>query len=108
MSIEGEILTYVLTAALAVSAGLVLGGAPSTTYRRTGFIPGLLIMGVVVVVGFALAARAPWMGPIFAIVSVLTGMLSAAATKKNEPAFERETLYNRAIAVLNVRRGLPV
>lgn len=108
MSIEGEILTYVLTAALAVSAGLVLGGAPLTTYKRTGFIPGLLIMGVVVVVGFALGARAPWMGPIFAMVSLLTSTLAAAAEKRNESAFANETFWNRVIAVLNVRRGVPL
>lgn len=65
-------------------------------------------MGVVVVAGFALGLRAPWVGPIFAIVSVLTGTLSAAAAKKNEPAFEHETYWNRVIAVLNVRRGVPL
>lgn len=106
--IEGEILVYVLTAALAVSAGLVLGGLSSTVHRWAVIAAGLLIVAVVTVAGFVLGLSAPWVGPIFAIVSVLSGTLAAAAAKKSEPAFEDKSFGSRLIAVLNVRRGVPL
>lgn len=108
IGIEGEILTYVLTATLAVSAGLVLGGVSATAHRRSAISAGLLIVGVVTAAGLALGSSAPWVGPIFAIVSMLVGTLFAAAAKKNEAAFEDESFGSRLVAVLNVRRGVPV
>jgi hypothetical protein len=108
IGIDGEILVYVLTASLAVSAGLVFGGVSATARRRSTISAGLLIVGVVTAAGFALGSSAPWVGPIFAIVSMLAGTLFAAAAKRDEPAFEDESFGSRLVAVLNVRRGVPL
>lgn len=108
VSVGIEILVYVLTAALAVSAGLVLGWSPSTRYPRAGFTAGLLIIGVATIAGFILGSDAPWMGPIFALVCLTTGTLAAAVAKGEDPAYRGESFGTRVLAVLNVRRGVPL
>lgn len=100
----GEILVYALTAALAVSAGLVVGMSSSTTHRRGGSIANLLIIGVVVVGGFVLGAAAPWIGPIFAFVAIATGILAMAAAKGDDPNFKDASFGNRVVAVFASRR----
>lgn len=108
MGVNGEILVYVLTAALAVSAGLILGGSPSSAHPRAGFIAGVLIVIVATVTGFLLGASTPWIGPLFALVCLVTGTLAAAAAKGDDPAYRDESFGNRIVAVLRVRRGVPL
>lgn len=106
MGVDGEIVAYMLTTVLAVSAGLVMGGWPSNTHRWMRLTSGLLIVAVVVVAGFTLGRNAPWVGPIFALVCMSAGTLAAAAAKRNDPAIEHEPFGSRLIAVLNERRGV--
>lgn len=101
IGIEGEILVYVLTASLAVSAGLVLGGPSSSTHQWMRLTSGLLIVMVVVVAGFALGLNAPWVGPIFALVCMLAGTLAATAAKRSDRAL---TPLERASPSSRIRR----
>ncbi|MGW9159274.1 hypothetical protein [Microbacterium sp. NPDC055665] len=100
---NGEVLTYALTAALAISAGLTLGSARSSRHKAASLIAGLLIVASVVVASVALGAQAPWMGPIFAIVAVLTTTLAAAEASADNPALKDESFGRRLALVLSRR-----
>lgn len=106
IGVEGEVLVYALTLALAVSTGLCMGPTPSGPSPWTGALAGLLSTGVVAVGAFTLGASAPWVGPLFALVSLLTATLAAASAKGYDPAFADASFGSRIVAVLNARQGV--
>ncbi|MFS0895000.1 hypothetical protein [Microbacterium sp. 179-I 3D3 NHS] len=97
-----ETLVYVLTGALAVSAGIAMG-VQTKALRWAGFSAAILITGVVVITGFTIGAAAPWMGPIFAVIAALTSVLIAAASRRDEPGFQGESYWRRVVLVLSPR-----
>lgn len=97
-----ETLVYVLTGALAVSAGIAMA-IPTKAFRWAGFSAAILITAVVVITGFTIGAAAPWIGPIFAIIAALTSVLIAAASRRDEPGFRGESYWRRVVLVLSPR-----
>lgn len=100
---SGEVLAYILTAALAISAGLTLGAARSSRHKAASLVAGLLVVASVVIASIAAGTHAPWMGPIFAIVAVLTTLLTAAAASGGDPALRGESFGRRVALVLSKR-----
>ncbi|WP_311260481.1 hypothetical protein [Microbacterium sp. WCS2018Hpa-9] len=98
-----EIIVYVLAFAQAVSVGLISASASSSRHRSALYVAGLLMIGVTVVAGFVLGARAPWIGPIFAIVAAVTGTLAAARSLGDDPAMRGESYGQRIVFVLSRR-----
>lgn len=105
MAIEGvgEIVVYVLTAAQAVAAGVVLAVASGGRHRSSLYIVGVLIVGVTVVMGFILGSNAPWAGPILAVVASVTRILAGAAFLGSDPAMRPEQFGRRVVLTLSRR-----
>ena len=105
MTIGGieEIIVYVLAFAQAVSVGLVLASAPSSRHRSALFVAGLLLVGVAVVAGFALGSRALWIGPIFAVVACVTGVVATARSLGGDPSMQGESFGQRLVYALSRR-----
>ncbi|MDQ0647281.1 CHASE2 domain-containing sensor protein [Microbacterium natoriense] len=99
-----EILAYVLTAGLAGSAGLILGITRSNRHKAIGLIAALLIVASVIVAGIVAGARAPWIGPIFAIVAVLTTLLTTAGASTDDPALRNERFGRRLVLAFFPKR----
>ena len=97
-----ETLVYVLTGALAVSAGIAMG-IQTKALRWAAFSAAILITGVVVIAGFTIGAAAPWIGPLFAIIAPFTSVLIAATSRRDEPAFRGESYWRRVVLVLSPR-----
>jgi hypothetical protein len=95
---------YVATAALAVSAGLSFGARPTGAARWLGVAAGAIIVGAVTAGGLALGSQAPWVGPMFAIVTGATAVLVAAYTRRDEPGFRSEPFWRRVRMALSIRR----
>ncbi|MCS3442824.1 hypothetical protein [Microbacterium phyllosphaerae] len=100
----GEIVVYALAAAQGVSVGMMLGIASGSRHRAALRTAGLLVVGVTVTAGFMLGATAPWIGPIFAIVSALTSVLTTARTLGADAAMRAESFGQRIVYVLSRRR----
>lgn len=96
-------LVNTLTAALAVSAGLAFAVASATRRSWPAWTAGFIITAVVVVAVFALGAPAAWVGPIFALVAVTTGLLGSASFRRDEPAFAGKSYGERVRLVLSPR-----
>ncbi len=92
-----EITAYGVTALVGVSSGLAFGAAGATAHRSLGYASGVLSTVAVVVVAFALGGRAPWIGPVFALVTVLTTLLVAAAVLRGHPGLLTEPYWRRVI-----------
>lgn len=96
-----EPLIYVATMMLAVSAGLMAGARIASPHRWTGGIAAVLIVGGVLIGGVVLGSAAPWVGPIFGIVSGITVVLVSATARRDEPAFRSEPFGRRVLMVLS-------
>ena len=105
MTIGGisEITVYVLAVMQAVSVGLILAFAQGSRYRAAMYIAGLLMIGVAVVAGFILGGVAPWIGPTFAVVAALTGVLTSAKSLGADPVMRDESFGQRIIFVVSRR-----
>lgn len=97
-----ELAVYVLTALVGVAAGIAFA-APAGAYRVLGSVSGLLTTVAVVVVAFSVADQAPWIGPVYALVSVLTTLLVSASVQGGEPGLLGEP-YGRRIVLLAFHR----
>lgn len=102
--VQLDIVVYVATAALAVSAGLSFGSRPTGPARWLGVAAGALIVGAVTAGGLALGSQAPWVGPMFAIVTGVTAVLVAAHARRDEPEFRSEPFWRRVRMALSTRR----
>lgn len=105
MTIGGisEITVYALAVMQAVSVGLTLAFAQGSRYRAAMYIAGLLMIGVAVVAGFILGVATPWIGPIFAVVATLTGVLASAKSLGADPVMRDDSFGQRVIFVVSRR-----
>lgn len=94
---------YVLTAALGISAGVMFGVKISPPFRLAGVMTGVLTVGVVVGCGLSCGGEAPWIGPLFAAIAIITSVLVAAEARRDEPMFLVEPYWRRVILVLSPR-----
>ena len=94
---------YVVTAALALSAGVMFGVKIGPPFRLAGVVAGTLIVGVVIGFGLSFAGDWPWIGPLFATISVVTSVLVVAEARRDEPMFLVEPYWRRVILVLSPR-----
>ncbi|WP_426324174.1 hypothetical protein [Microbacterium sp. E-13] len=92
-----EFTTYGVTALVGVSAGLAFGAADATAHRWLGYASGVLTTIAVVVVAFALGSPAPWIGPVFALVTVPITLLTAAGVLRSHPGLLTEPYWRRVI-----------
>lgn len=100
-----ELAVYVLTSLVGVAAGIAFAG-PAGAYRVFGYVSGLLTTVVVVVVAFSVADQAPWIGPVYALVSVLTTLLVSASVQAGEPGLNGEPYGRRVVLLAFHRRRL--
>lgn len=96
-------LVYVLTAALGLSAGVMFGVKISPPFRLAGVMAGVLVVGAVVGFGLSLGDEAPWIGPLFAAIAIITSVLISAEARRDEPMFLVEPYRRRVILVLSPR-----
>jgi len=101
-----EIIIYILAFAQAISVGLVFAFASGSRHRSTLNISGMILIGVAVGAGFALGSRAPWIGPIFAIVASVTAIVATARSLRDDPAMRDESFGWRLVYALTRRPHL--
>lgn len=98
-----EIVVYLLAIAQAIGVGLVFACASGSRHRSALNISGLVLIAVAVGAGFALGPRAPWVGPIFAIVTSVTGIVATARSLRDDPAMRDESFGWRVVYALSLR-----
>lgn len=94
---------YVLTAALALCAGLMFGVKVGPPFRLAGAAAGVLIVGVAVGFGVSSGGESPWSGPLFVTISLVTSVLVSAEARRDEPMFRAEGYWRRVVLVLSPR-----
>lgn len=94
-------LIYLLVALLALSAGICMGLASSSSHKRLLQVASFAVVVVVVVAGFHIGVDAVWIGPIFALVALLTSVMVAAYARREEPVFLANSYWRRMLLVMS-------
>jgi hypothetical protein len=87
---------YLLSAVYAACVGVVLAYRSHPTDRALGAV-GLALIGVFVVVAFLEAPRLPLLGPLFAVVSIVTSVVVQAHRLREHPALAGEPYRRRVL-----------
>lgn len=90
-------LAYGLTSAVAMCIGILYAYTARLPHRR---IPvgalGVLVL-VFVAVAFAIGSQVPWMGPIFALIVVISSMLTRGALLRDHPLIGGDSYWRRVL-----------
>lgn len=101
-----EVVMYALATLVGVAAGIAFAGLAVAAFRWLGYVSGLLTTVVVVVIAFAVADHAPWIGPVYAIVAGITTLLVSASLQSDEPGLLGESYWHRVVLLAFHRRRL--
>lgn len=101
-----EVVMYALATLVGVASGIAFAGSTIAAFRRLGYVSGFLTTVVVVVVAFAVADHAPWIGPVYAIVAGVTTLLVSASLQSDEPGLLGESYWQRVVLLAFHRRRL--
>ena len=101
-----EVLVYLLTAMVAVAAGIAFSIPAAGVFRALAALAGALLTVAVIIAAFQLGAAAPWMGPIHALVAAASALLVSAAARAGEPVLATEPYWRRVTLILFQARFL--
>lgn len=90
-------LAYGLTVVVAVCVGILYSYTARLSQRKIPLAALGLIVFAFVILAFAMGSQATWMGPIFALIVVISSSLTRGALLRDHPLIGGESYWRRVL-----------